>query len=81
MQIDSKDVHNQFCRISVTVVPNTGVPPVEVLALMFPDRDNSTLATMTLANYNASFNAVQLAIQQRVQNLIASAIAAGWNLI
>jgi hypothetical protein len=48
---------------------------------MFPDRDNSTLATMTLANYNASFNAVQLAIQQRVQNLIASAIAAGWNLI
>jgi hypothetical protein len=30
-----------------------------VLAIMFPDKDNSTFATMTLADYNASFNAVQ----------------------
>jgi hypothetical protein len=57
------------------VVPNTGVPPAEVLAVMFPNRDPATLATMTLADYNASFNAVQAAIQQRIQNLNASALA------
>jgi hypothetical protein len=44
---------------SFPVVPNTGVPPADVLAIMFPDKDNSTFATMTLADYNASFNAVQ----------------------
>ena len=59
------------------MVPNTGVPPADVLAVMFPDLDPTTLPTMTLAAYNASFTAVQAAIQQRIQNLNASAVARG----